>query len=312
MNLKEGEFRILYIYSKIDNMKLTSSKVLTLIFLFIGNLLFAQTNSAKLLHKAEGFSHPESVVYDEQDDVLYVSNMADDKEGDGFISKITSEGEIVELKWITGLKDPKGLLVHDNKLYVTNNTELVEMDIEKGEIARRIPVEGAVSLNDITVDAGGTIFFSDMGQNSIYWIPGKMASNSMLKTAPEGEVSEYVKTPELNTPNGLLAHRDYLYVGSWGENQDGDLLRMDLDTREVEKVTEEGVGNLDGIQTAGGNSFYVSNWSTGKIYKIDQQGNAELILTSEKSSGDILFLENRNQLILPMNFQNEVWWYELE
>jgi sugar lactone lactonase YvrE len=263
------------------------------------------------LRKVEGFSHPESVVFDEQNNMLYVSNMADDKDGDGFISKISPEGDILELKWITGLNDPKGLLVAGDKLYVTDVTELVEMDLKKGTIIRKISVDGAMSLNDITIDAAGSIFFSDLEQSSIYFIPGKMAANSMMVNTPKGEIAEYLKSSRLNSPNGLLAHKDELYVASWGENQDGNLLKIDMDTKQIENVTNEGIGNLDGIQPTAEDSLYVSDWATGKIYRIDQNGNKSLILTAEKSSGDILFLKEKNQLILPMNFQNSVWWYQL-
>ena len=263
------------------------------------------------LRKVEGFSHPESVVFDEQNNMLYVSNMADEKDGDGFISKISPEGEILELKWITGLNDPKGLLVAGDKLFVTDVTELVEMDLQEGKINRKIPVNGAMSLNDITIDATGSIFFSDLEQSSIYFIPGEMAANSMMVNTPKGEIAEYLKSSRLNSPNGLLAHKDELYVASWGENQDGNLLKIDMDTKQIENVTNEGIGNLDGIQSTAEDSLYVSDWATGKIYHIDQNGNKSLILTAEKSSGDILFLKEKNQLILPMNFQNSVWWYQL-
>ncbi|GHA31209.1 ATP-binding protein [Salinimicrobium marinum] len=286
-------------------------KYLHLIFTIVIFTGAIAQNEEPLL-KVEGFSHPESVVFDEQNNVLYVSNMADDKDGDGFISKITPEGEILDLKWITGLNDPKGLLVHEDKLYVTDVTELVEMDLQKGEINRKIPVDGAMSLNDITVDAGGSIFFSDLEQSSIYFIPGEMAANSMRVDTPKGEIAEFLKSSKLNSPNGLLAHKDDLYAASWGENQDGNLLKIDMDTKEIFMVTEEGIGNLDGIQPSGKDFFYVSDWATGKIYSIDPNGNKTLVLTAEKSSGDILFLKEKNQLILPMNFQNSVWWYQLD
>lgn len=36
------------------------------------------------------------------------------------------------------------------------------------------------------------------------------------------------------------------------------------------------------------------------------------VLTLEKSSGDTLYDAAKNQLVLPMNHQNSVWWYQLE
>lgn len=93
--------------------------------------------------------------------------MADQENGDGFIFRVSDEGEIIELKWIDGLEDPKGILIIDEKVYVTNNTELIEVSIGDSEITRRIEELGSKSLNDIAVDAVGNIFISDSGKSAI-------------------------------------------------------------------------------------------------------------------------------------------------
>ncbi|WP_424493581.1 hypothetical protein [Salinimicrobium sp. GXAS 041] len=290
----------------------TLEKISSGVLLVLFPLISVSQNSEPF-HKAKGFSHPESVILDSANNVLYVSNMADKEAGDGFISKVDPSGEIIEARWITGLNDPKGLLLDGDKLYVTDNKELVEMSLNDAKVTRKIQVKDAVSLNDITQDDEGNIFISDMGQNSIYIMPGEMANNSMIADyVEEGEVTEFFKSDKLNTPNGVLAVGDQLYVGSWGKNQDGNFLRLDTETQEIKKVTEKGIGNLDGIQKASKDSFYVSDWATGTIYSIDKDGNTEAVVTAEKSAGDILFHEEENVLILPMNFQNEVWWYRVD
>lgn len=270
-----------------------------LIILFAG-FTFAQEDSATLVKKVEGFSHPESVVFDAENNVMYVSNIGDKEPGDGFISKISPTGEILELNWITGLNDPKGLLLMEDQLFVTDKTEFVEMDPQTGEVTRRIAVEGAESLNDITSGNNGTIYISDMGKSSIY------------KREPSGEITEWMNSEDLNSPNGLLVEGDIIYVAAWGEEVDGNILKVNLDSKEVEKITQKGIGNLDGIQRIEKDKFYFSDWATGKIYKIDTEGNLNEILTSEKSAGDILFFAERNQLVLPMNHQNAVWWYQIK
>ena len=269
-------------------MKLNSIKIL-LLSVFISSGLYAQSTSATLIKKVEGFSHPESVVFNEAKNEYYISNMADNEAGDGFISRVSADGEIIDLKWIDGLKDPKGLLIKEDKVYVTNNTELIEISIEKSEITKRIEVEDAKSLNDITIDAVGNIFISDSGKSAIYLMPGDSA-NMMI---PDNK-------------------KDHLYAAAWGENSDGNFLKIDMDTREIEKVSKEGIGNLDGVQPVGDDAFYISDWATGTIYLIKKDGELKEVLTSEKSSGDILFDAEKNQLVLPMNFQNSVWWYQLQ
>ena len=48
----------------------------------------------------------------------------------------------------------------------------------------------------------------------------------------------------------------------------------------------------------------------GVMYKKD--GEIVEVLTSEKSAGDIFFDVEKDQLVLPMNHQNAVWWYQLQ
>ena len=57
---------------------------------------------------------PESVYYDKGRDVIYVSNLyrESEEEGDvGFISKINTNGEVIEMEWVTGLNSPTGMAV---------------------------------------------------------------------------------------------------------------------------------------------------------------------------------------------------------
>src|SRR5205823_1591551 len=65
-----------------------------------------------------GLSAPESVLHDAQADVYLVSNINGSpfaKDDNGFISRLSPSGEVMELKWIDGsrrdveLNAPKGL-----------------------------------------------------------------------------------------------------------------------------------------------------------------------------------------------------------
>ena len=281
-------------------MRVFQSIIVTFLCLLLTSPGKAQNQiSAELIKKVDGFSHPESVVKGEKSGILYVSNIGEREPGDGFISRIKEDGEIIDLHWITGLNDPKGLLVKNGKLYVTDVTELVEMDIEAGKISKRIKVKDAVSLNDITVDKQGTLYISDSGASGIY------------KMAPSGEISQWLKTEELEYSNGLLSVGDNIYVAAWGRDNPGNFLKVNGKNKRIERISSEGIGNLDGIQQTGDGDFFISDWATGTIYKIGDNGNKTKVLTSEKSSGDILYMEKDNTLILPMNRQNSVWWYQL-
>ena len=90
------------------------------------------------------FRVPECVLYDKDNDVIYVSNMNDnprEKDGNGFISRLSTSGEILDLEWVADMSSPKGLGIYEGKLYVSDVDEVIVIDIAEGEIVERIVIE---------------------------------------------------------------------------------------------------------------------------------------------------------------------------
>ena len=280
-------------------MKLRIIFFLQLFFFFFFGVTHSQTDPEFV--KVAGFSHPESVVFDDTNNVLFVSNMGGDTKGDGFISKVSMDGKIIDTMWVSGLDDPKGLLVQKGKLFVTDNTRLIEMDLEKEQITKEYSIKDAVMLNDIAVDKNGNLYVSDTRKNSIY------------KMDTIGEISEWLSTEELESPNGLLFVKGDLWIGAWGPgDKNGNVLKVNPKTKEIQRVSEQEIGNLDGLQQSKEGMVYTSDWASGKIFEIDTLGTFQEEVTSARSVGDILLMDKENLLILPMNLQNGVWWYRLE
>ena len=64
----------------------------------------------------EVLSNPESSYYDADSGYLFLSHVngpGKEKDGNGYVSKITLKGEVIEQRWFTGLNAPKGLRSHD-------------------------------------------------------------------------------------------------------------------------------------------------------------------------------------------------------
>jgi len=83
---------------------------------------------------------PESVLYNPSEDIIYVSNIngkPTEKNGKGFISKVSLSGEILVLKWVTGLNAPKGSDIYQDSLYVADIDELVEIDLKTGRMGNK-------------------------------------------------------------------------------------------------------------------------------------------------------------------------------
>jgi len=282
-------------------------KYILIIFLFLQFSVFSQEKTEpELIAEVEGLAHPESIVYDEARDNLYVSVMADKEEGDGSIAIVSPEGQIKNAEFVTGLNNPKGIALHENKLYVSDVTFLYEIDLDSGKILNKYTGENARSLNDVAIDQEGNVYVSDMGNSSIYKLDRK------------GNFEEWLNTSELQTPNGLLFNEGDLYIAGWAsdatkdsENPMGGFMKMANSSDSIEKLTKE-LGNLDGIQKYDDDSFLVSAWNSGDIYKISKAGDVKSILKVEKSVGDILYVREKNMLALPMNFQNKLMIYSYE
>lgn len=130
------------------------------------------------------FKIPESVLYDQNDEIIFVSNINGEpaeKNALGFISLLETNGNIRELEWITGLNAPKGMGIYQGKLYVSDITDIKVIDIESKEVIEVIEISGSSFLNDITVGDDGDIFITDSDTNKIY-----LLSNGEITTWLEG------------------------------------------------------------------------------------------------------------------------------
>ena len=118
--------------------------------------------------------NPESVAYAPKQNVLFVSNVngrPDQKDQNGFISKVSpSNGSIIDLNWVTGLNAPKGIAISNDgsKLYVSDITDLVQIDTANGKIIKRFNAPGSSFLNDVVSDNKGNIYVSDTITNTLY------------------------------------------------------------------------------------------------------------------------------------------------
>ena len=131
------------------------------------------TKINKLWETTNDLKNPESVAYAPKQNVMFVSNVNGNptqKDQNGFISKVLpSNGNIIELNWVTGLNAPKGVAISNNnsRLYVSDITDLVEIDIDNRKI-NRFNAPGSVFLNDVVSDNQGNIYVSDTITNTIY------------------------------------------------------------------------------------------------------------------------------------------------
>ncbi len=275
--------------------------------LLIGSVATAQ----EVVWTLEGLEAPESAYFDEARDVLYVSNVNGepmDKDGNGYIARVSLNGEMLEAQWVTGLDAPKGLVSDGATLYVSDIDRLVAIDIESGEISGTWPAEGAIFLNDTAIDKVGRVYVSDMIADRIY-----VLSDGTLSALVEGEALQH--------PNGLNMRDGNLIVAPWGlELQDdfttktgGHLVIVDVETGSVTPLgSGDPVGNLDGLEPDGKGDWIVSDWIAGAVYRIADDGNKKLLLDLDMGSADLEYIPGQSLLIVPMTLNNTLVAYRIE
>ncbi len=251
-----------------------------------------QLSLSEIASSEAKFKTPESVFFDSENNVFYVSNINGDPtkhDGNGFVSKMDANGKIIRLQWITGLDAPKGMAKINNKLYVTDIDKLVEIDLEKGEISNRYEVSGAKFLNDIAADKRGNLYISDMTGNKIYKFSG-------------GKISLWLDK-NLNSPNGMLFVDNILYIGNTGY-----LLKIDLTTNKQEKIFKNITGMVDGLKEYKG-GFITTDWIGNITYL---KGEKKIVLKKAQKGINAADLELvGDKLYVPTFGDNRVVIYKI-
>lgn len=255
------------------------------------------------------FEQPESVVYDQQRKLLYVSNVngqPTEADGKGYLSQLAVDGSVIKQHWIDGLDAPKGMAIVGDTLYVADITQLVAIDIKSGKISQRYPAAEAIFLNDIAADADGNIYVSDMMTDQIYRLS-------------KGKFTSWIKNKALAFPNGLLVENNQLIVGSWGVITEGfvtdipgHLKTISLNDKSISSLGNgTPVGNLDGVESDSNGNYYVTDWMRGTLLHITPKGEAHtLIAFRQAGSADHEVVDDL--IIVPMMLDGTVLAYQVK
>lgn len=269
---------------------------------------YAQDITLEHLWETDGLNNPESVVYDGKSRTIYVSNVngqASEKDGNGYISRLSPDGKVLDKEWIKGLNAPKGLALSGGKLYTADIDTLVEINIAKAAITNRYQVADAKFFNDVAAAPNGDIYVSDMSMNRIHLLH-------------DGKFSIWLETPDLLNPNGVLVQGKNLIVGAWGVMTDGSntkipghLLKISLQDKSIQNIGDGlPVGNLDGVEPYKDNGYLVTDWMAGKLMHITTSGEVTGLLKLEQGTADLAFIPEMDLVLLPMMNSNKLIAYK--
>ncbi len=267
------------------------------VFCFFGTTSY----SLDVKWKIDGLAKPESVIYDRLTDSIYVSNIngeALELDKNGFISKISINGNIIEKNWVKGLDGPKGMAIYNNFLFVSDINKIWKISLKDKKMVA-FKINDAGFLNDLTVDSKGNIYASDMFKNQIYILKDK---------------NILIWKKLLFSPNGLIIDKDNLVVAQWGSvtnnfetKTSGYLVKINLKTRDVEKFfSTRPIGNLDGIVFNKEVGFLATDWVNGKLFSINELGIATLLKKLNKGSADLEIVMHKDLILIPQMLDNSL------
>lgn len=243
---------------------------------------------------------PESVLFDAKNQRLYVSNIEGsgpwDKDGKGSIALLTLSGKILNPSWVSGLNAPKGMALYKDFLLVADIDSLVIIDYTRAQILKKIYVEGAGGLNDLTVDKQGNMYVSDSKNKKIFFVDAmKMEAKTYLSEGME-------------FPNGLLYVDKMLYM-----LDNGKFYKIDKDKKKT--LIAEGLdGGTDGVEQIDENTFLISCWS-GVVWLVKSNGEKRILVDTrdEKvNAADIGYDPKNKVFYVPTFWKNNVVAYQLK
>ena len=267
--------------------------------------------SVAVLAEQPTFSQPESAYFytsgSTDPGVYFISSTNGDDVG--WVSKLAADGSMINSRWATDLRNPMGMRVSGNRLWINNTTEVVGLNLDNPSDRIVHPIDGAISLNDLATDSSGHAYLSDT-----------MNSRVVRVDLATGENSTYISTLP-SSPNGVLVQGDRLYIASWGVMSDrpeeraewitktaGDLYWVSLkDSTKSRHIIVPELGNLDGVEIDQKGNIYVSDWESGKLYKISS-GTKTVIGLGQYGQGlaDIGLNSLTGELVLPVMLSSEV------
>ncbi|HEV3050769.1 MAG TPA: SMP-30/gluconolactonase/LRE family protein [Longimicrobium sp.] len=283
--------------------------------------------AARKLHVVQGFGFPESVRYDPDQDVYFVSNMAGPgslKDGNGFIVRIRAEDLSRAEVFVEGGKNgavldaPKGMAISGDTLWVA------DIDVVRGFHRRTgaplatidLRPHGAVLANDVAVGPDGSLHVTDTGiamtDKGVMYRGG----DKIFTIGPGHAVSLLAEGRDLGRPNGITwdpEGKRWIVVSF--DPFRSEVYALAPDSRaprgqEPRTVLLRGLGKFDGVERLADGRLLVTCWADSSLHLVTGT-TSQRIIRDLWQPADLGVDTRRNRVAIPLVLQGRVEIWEL-
>jgi sugar lactone lactonase YvrE len=281
----------------------------------------AAAASADKIGETGAMKVPESVRYDSELDVFYVSNIngnPSQKDNNGFIARVRADSTGVVAMLVEGgkkgvtLNAPKGLALKGDTLFVADIDALRAFNRKTGAPIRQVSLaaQKATFLNDVAVGGDGAIYITDTG--IAFDAKGGMTHpgvNRIFKIVGT-TVTEAAKGDSLNSPNGITwdAPKNRFILAPFG----GPSLQTWTPGQQNPANLIAGPGQYDGVEVLAGSGYIlVSSWADSAVHIVHDDSHMATLVKNVSAPADIGVDTKRNVLAVPRFNDGKVEYFKI-